>query len=141
MTRTINHNQLVTAARIVPAPVLSQRACEDHSFELPGRLYAALALCLFGFLAVMTLGFAAPMLAIPMGINVIFLTAFFAIPAIFVRTSKDARGAMRWADFARKGIDTATGHSSAAEASVLMLTLPVLILCWAIAVVTIAALV
>ena len=65
MTRTIDQQQLAASARIVPAPTLSQRACEDHSFELPGRLYAALALCLFGFLAVMTLGFAAPMLAIP----------------------------------------------------------------------------
>ncbi|GAA4709690.1 hypothetical protein H9L13_01310 [Sphingomonas lutea] len=139
MTRTIDHKQLAASARIVPAPALPQRACEEHSFELPTRLYAALALCLFGFLAVMTIGFAAPMLAVPMGINFIFLAAFFAVPVIFVRTSKDKGGAMRWSEFARKGVDTATGHSSAAEASVLMLTLPVLILCWSIAVVVIAA--
>ena len=141
MTRPIDHKQLLADARIVPAPALGRRACDDHSFELPGPLYAALALCFFGFLAVMTVGFAAPMLAIPMGVNFFFLAAFFAVPAIFVGASHDEAGALRWSEFVRKGVQTATGHSSAGEASILMLTLPVLILCWAIAVVTIAALV
>lgn len=141
MTRTIDRKQLLVTADIVAQPVFEQRACEDHSFELPGALYTALALCFFGFLAVMTLGFAAPMLAVPMGVNFFFLAAFFAVPAIFVGASHDTSKALRWADFRRKGVDTATGHSSAGEASVLMLTLPVLILGWAVAVVTIAALV
>ena len=141
MTRTIDRKQLLATADIVPQPSLEQRACEDHSFELPGALYAALALCFFGFLAVMTVGFAAPMLAVPMGVNFFFLAAFFAVPAIFVGASHEKAGALRWSDFRRKGVDTATGHSSAGEASVLMLTLPVLILCWAVAIVTIAALV
>lgn len=141
MTRPIDHKQLIANANIVPAPVLNERACTDHSFEIPGRLYAALALCFFGFLAVMTVGFAAPMLAVPMGVNFFFLAAFFAVPAIFVGASHDPAGALRWSEFRRRGVDTATGHSSAGEASVLMLTLPVLILGWAVAVVAIAALV
>lgn len=140
MSRSVDHKQLIADARIVPAPALEQRACEEHSFELPGALYAGLASCFFGFLAVMTVGFAAPMLAVPMGISFFFLTAFFAVPAIFVAASHDKSGALRWSEFVRKGVQTATGHNSAGEASVLMLTLPVLILCWAIAVVTIAAL-
>jgi hypothetical protein len=41
----------------------------------------------------------------------------------------------------RKGIQTATGHSSGGEAVVLVLILPALIFCWAVAVVTIVALV
>jgi hypothetical protein len=141
MTRTIDRKQPLVTADIVAQPALEQRACEDHSFELPGALYIVLALCFFGFLAVMAVGFAAPMLAVPMGVNFFFLAAFFAIPAIFVGASHDKFGALRWEEFRRKGIATATGHSSAGEASVLMLTLPVLILSWAIAVVTIAALV
>ena len=141
MTRTIDRKQLLVTADVVAEPVLERRACEDHSFELPGRLYAALALCLFGFLAVMAVGFAAPMLAVPMGVNFFFLAAFFAVPAIFVGAARDKSGARRWSDFVRNGVATATGHSSAGEAAVLMLVLPALILCWAIAVVTIAALV
>ena len=141
MTRPIDHKQLIADARIVPAPALEPRACEDHSFELPGALYLALASCFFGFLAVMTVGFAAPMLAAPMGVNFFFLAAFFAVPAMFVGASRDERRALGWSEFCAKGVETATGHSSAGEASVLVLTLPVLILGWAIAVVSIAALV
>ena len=141
MTRPIDHKQLMAAARIVATPALEQRACEDHSFELPGALYVALASCLFGFLVVMTIGFAAPMLAIPMGVNFFFLAAFFAVPTIFVSASRGGSRPLRWSEFRRRGVQTATGHSSADEASVLMLTLPVLILGWAIAVVSIAALV
>jgi hypothetical protein len=41
----------------------------------------------------------------------------------------------------RKGIDTATGHSSGGEAIVLVLLLPALIFFWALAIVTILTLV
>jgi hypothetical protein len=39
----------------------------------------------------------------------------------------------------RKGVETATGHSSGGEAMVLVLILPALIFCWAVAIVTIVA--
>ena len=44
-------------------------------------------------------------------------------------------------EFMEKGLETATGHNSGFEAVVLVLTLPALIFFWAIAVVTIIALV
>ena len=139
MVARIRKAELIDQADIVAAP--AARACEDHSFEMPTGVYAAMAALLFGFLAVMTIGFGNPGLAIPMGINAAFLAAFFAVPAIFVRATHDGSRPLRWADFLDKGIGTATGHASGAEAVVLTLLLPVFILLWAVAVVTIAALV
>lgn len=122
-------------ATIVPPP--SRRACEDHNFELPTGLYLAMAALLFGFLAVLVAGLANPGLIVPMAVNFAFLTAFFAVPAIFVRAARDGKRSLNWSDFMRRGIDTATGHSSAGEATVLVLLLPALIFCWSIAIVVI----
>ena len=139
MVARIRKADLLAQADIVSPPL--GRACTDHSFEMPGGIYAAMAIMLFGFLAVMTIGFGNPGLAVPMGINVAFLAAFFAVPAIFVRSTKDGSRALRWADFMEKGIRIESGHATGREAVVLTLLLPTFILLWAVAIVTIAALV
>jgi hypothetical protein len=136
MSVRVDAVQLQSQAQIVAAPI--QRACEDHSFELPNGLYAAMAALFFGFLAVLAVGLSDPGLVVPMGINFAFLTAFFAVPAIFVRSAGDT-SAKSWAHFMDRGIETATGHSSGKEAAVLVLVLPVFIFCWALAIVAIAA--
>lgn len=132
---------LLQSDEIVAPPIAW--ACDDHSFEFPTAIYGAMAAMLFGFMAVMAVGLAEPGLVIPMAINFIFLTAFFAVPVIFVTASPDDVGprALRWSDFMRDGVDTATGWTSGREAAVLTLMLPFLILCWGFVVVTIAALV
>lgn len=138
------------SARLKPAVLLSRdeivtppvsRACDDHTFEFPTAIYGIMAALLFGFLIVMAVGFAAPGMVLPMAINFAFLTAFFAVPGIFVAVSPDDIGpnATRWSDFMREGVDTATGRTSGQEAIILALILPFLILCWGVAVVTIAA--
>ena len=139
MTRRIAQAQLVAQADIVAAP--EQRACTEHSFGMPPAIYGAMAVLLFGFLGVMTIGFGNPGLAVPMGINIVFLTAFFAVPVIFVRASKDGSRSLRWSEFMERGMDTETGHASGLEAVTLTLLLPALIFVWAIGVVAIAALV
>ena len=48
---------------------------------------------------------------------------------------------MDWWEFRENGIVTATGHASAREATILVLLLPFLILCFAIAIVTISGMV
>jgi hypothetical protein len=142
MTRHISPATLIVRNEIVAAPApAAQRACEDHSFELPPAIYITMGGLFFGFLAVMAVGFAAPGLVVPMGINFVFLTAFFAIPTIFVAASHGDQKALGWDAFMRNGVETATGHSSGAEAAVLTLLLPALIFCFALAVVAIAALV
>jgi hypothetical protein len=126
----------VLAARdeIVAAP--SQRACDDQSFELPGNLYAAMGIMFAGFVTVLSLAFRGGHMAVSYGVIFAFLAAFFAIPAMF----QQSKG-LSWSMFRYKGIATATGGTSATEATILVLLLPFLILCFGIAVATIAALV
>jgi hypothetical protein len=126
-------------AELVPSP--AQRACDDHSFELPTAIYAAMGMLFFGFLAVLAIGLANPNLVLPMAINFTFLAAFFAVPITFVRSSAGGQRALRWTDFIAKGVQTATGHSSGKEAAVLILLLPMLIFCWSLAIVVINSLV
>lgn len=139
MSVRVDPVQLKADARLVLPP--AGRSCTDHSFELPGGLYAAMATLLFGFLAVLAVGLPTPGLVVPMAINFIFLTAFFAVPLIFVRASRDPARGSRWAAFLDGGIDTATGRCSARDAAVLMLLLPAFIFVWSVAIVVIAALV
>jgi hypothetical protein len=139
MTTRIDHAKLLARDEIVATP--AQRACEDHSFELPPAVFGAMAALFFGFLGVLAIGLAEPQLIVPMGVNFAFLTAFFAVPAIFAGVTRDESRSLRWSEFMRKGIETATGHSSGREAAVLVLVLPALIFFWAIAIVTIVALV
>ena len=124
-------------AKIVPPPV--QRACEDHQFEMPTGIYAAMAALLFGFLAVLAVGLATPGLIVPMAINFVFLAAFFAVPVIFVKAAKDRKDSLRWSEFMEHGLATATGHASGREAVILTLMLPLFIFGWAIAIVAIWA--
>ena len=139
MTRRVTHDVLVARNEIAAPP--APRACDDRSFELPGGLYVAMGGLLFSYLAVMTVGFANPGLAVPMAVNFIFLTAFFAVPAVFVASSHEGSKALGWSEFLRRGVETEAGHASGSEAAVLTLLLPALILFWAVAVVVIAALV
>lgn len=141
MTRTFNRQKLVARQEVVAPP--EQRACNDHGFELPGRLFAATAVLFFGFVSVLSFSFMGPTMVVPYAICVAFIAAFFAVPAIFVRTgpAEMRTRALDWQAFREKGIATATGHTGAGEAATLVLLLPALIFCWAIAVVVIAALV
>jgi hypothetical protein len=58
-----------------------------------------------------------------------------------MKPGENHSAALRWDDFMDRGVATATGHASGAEATVLVLLLPFLILCFALAVAIIAALV
>jgi hypothetical protein len=139
MSARLKSAVLLQSDEIVAAPTL--RACSDRTFEFPTRLYGAMAALLFGFMAVMAVGFAEPAMVVPMGVNFIFLTAFFAVPVIFVTASPGdvGLGTLRWSDLMRDGVETATGRTSGREAVVLTLILPFLILCWGIVVSIIAA--
>ena len=139
MVAHINQLQLLAADEIVAPP--SPRACEDRNFELPPALLLAVFGLFMAFLGVMSIGFMEPSLVLPMVVNVIFVAAFAFVPAKWA-TMKPAKTdrAKSWAEFREHGIQTATGHASAGEAAVLVLVLPFLIFCWAIAAVSIAAL-
>ena len=114
----------------------------DRSFELPPVAYKLTVGLYLGFLAVMTVGFGNPGLAIPMAIFGIFIVAGFGLPAIWTKMQPANRSEpLGWGKFANDGIATHTGRLSAGEAMAQVLVLPVLIVCWGLAVVVIAALV
>ena len=140
MVARIRKAEVLAHADIVAAP---QRACTDRTFELPPAIHIATALLFIGFVSVLSFAFRNPELAVPYGIFVVFIAAFFAVPGLWARMKPvDSRTpALTWTRFAEQGIDTATGRTSATEATILVLLLPFLILCWAIAVATIAALI
>lgn len=137
--RHIDQAQLLVSSEIVDAPV--ERACIDQSFELPTVIYVTMAALFVGFIAVLSIAFSDHM-AVSFGVIFAFLAAFFAIPAIFPKMARGRSArALQWHEFVDRGIDTSTGHAAAGSATVLILALPFLIFCFAIAVAIIAALV
>jgi hypothetical protein len=141
MTGRQTHEQLLSQGEIVSAP--ADRACRDQSFELPAPIYIATATMFTGFVAVLGLAFRGGHMAVVVGVIFAFIAAFFAVPALFPRIAarETSTRALSWSEFADRGIMTATGHSTAREATTLVLLLPFLILMFGIAVVTIASLV
>jgi hypothetical protein len=130
---------LLARDEIVSGPI--ERACTDQTFELPTKIYAAMAIMFAGAITVLCLAFREHM-AVTAGVLFAFLAAFFAIPATFsVAAPEHGSKALSWFDFTNRGIATATGRTGALEATILVLILPFLILCWSIAVVIIATLV
>ena len=132
--------------RIVDAPKKAEdrprhQVEEDRSFEMPTSLYAITVGLYFAFLGIMFAGLASPGLGIPMVIFAIFILGMFGVPAIWTRLNPENRSQpMSLGKFNQNGIMTHTGRLAPRDAAVQMLILPVLIVLWGVAVVTIAAL-
>ncbi|MEO9463403.1 MAG: hypothetical protein ABJ242_11800 [Marinomonas sp.] len=142
MSNRIIPAELNGKARIVKAPIAAERqpTIVDRTFELPSALYAVTVGLYLAFLGVMFMGFSTPGLIIPMAIFVIFVVGGFGVPAIWTRLKTESKAKpMTMGLFERDGIMTNTGRLTAREATIQMLILPVLILLWGFAVVTIAA--
>jgi hypothetical protein len=139
MSKRFGHQLLEARREIVaaPAPPL-QRACDDHTFELPPVLHLASAAFFLGFVTILCLAFSTNMM-VSWAVIAALIGAFFGVPALFVAASPKGKRALGWEEFLERGIDTATGRTAAGEATALVLVLPFLVLCWAVAVVTIAA--
>ena len=130
---------LLQRDEIVAAP--AQRACEDRTFGIPAVLYLLTALMFLGFITVLSAAFSDGML-VPYAVFVVFLAAFFVVPTLWVRMrpEENRSSSLGWRDLMENGIPTATGHTSGLEATVLVLLLPLMTLCWAIAITVVAAL-
>ncbi len=139
MTSRQTPEALVARDELVAAP--EGRSCEDQSFELPTGVYVAMAGMFTGFIAVLNIAFSGHM-GVSFAAIFFFVAAFFAIPVLFTRSAPDSRtSALEWYQFLERGIVTASGREKAGSAAVLVLILPFLILCFGIAIATIAALV
>ena len=89
-----------------------------------------------GFVAVLGFAFRGGHLAVVMGVIFAFIAAFFAVPAIFPgpAAARTQPKTLTWFEFSKRGIMTATGRSSARDATILILLLPFLILLFGIAI-------
>ena len=131
-------------ARVVAAPAeapVRHQVESDRNFGLPTALYGATVGCYLGFLVIVGSAFANPVLAIPMAIFVVFIIAGFGVPAVWTRLAGNTSEPQTLGEFEARGIQTHTGRLAARDASIQVLILPVLLVCWGLAVAVIAALV
>jgi hypothetical protein len=128
-------------ARIVAQPEAAPRhqVETDRNFGLPTALYGATVGGYLGFLVIVGSAFANPVLAIPMAIFVLFIIAGFGIPALWTRLAGNTSEPQTLGEFEARGIMTATGRLAARDATIQVLILPVLLVCWGLAVAVIAA--
>ena len=133
-------------ARVVEAPIARKEVQReqvevDRSFGMPAGLYAATVACYLAFIGLMFAGFSSPGLVIPMAIFAVFIVAGFGVPAVYTRLKGNESKPLTMGKFGQAGIMTHTGRLAPRDAAIQMLILPVLIVLWACAAVTIAALV
>ena len=139
MTTRVKPEILVARDELVAAPL--ERASTDQSFELPKGLYIAMAALFAGFIGVLSLSFRGGHMAVAYGVIFAFIAAFFAIPTLFPAMAPQGKPSLSWTMFRMRGIQTATGRSTARDATVLVLLLPFLIFCFGMAVAAIAMIV
>ncbi len=131
-------------ARVVAHPAdapVRHQVEADRNFGLPTALYGTTIACYLGFLVIVGTAFANPVLAIPMAIIVLLIAAFFGVPAIWTRLRDNVSEPETMGEFETRGIMTNTGRLSARDATTQVLILPVLLVCWGLAVAVIAAIV
>lgn len=142
MAERLTRESIAERAIIHEATALRAPHAVDRNFELPAGMLVAMVALFFGAVGVLALGFTSPMLILPMAIIMIFMAMAFAVPALWMRmTPENPQRLTPWSRFRQQGIMTGSGHSTAGAATVQVLILPVLILVWGLAVVTIAAVV
>jgi hypothetical protein len=100
MTRRLDHAELLIREEIAAPPL--PRACTDRGFDLPTGLYVAMAAMFLGFVGVLGLAFRNPEMAVPFGICVVLIVAFFTVPTLMVRTEQEGRTpALDWSRLRR----------------------------------------
>ena len=144
MSKPIKSAELKAAAELVAAPHLKPNVredIEDRNFGLPNAIHAGFFGLFLAYLGVMFVGFYEPLMILPMAIFVIFTVGFYVVPMLWTKVGQphDDR-ALRMHELMSRGIAIETGHCKGRDAVIQALILPVLILGWGIAVVSIAAL-
>ena len=141
MAELVTREQLARTADITTeAP--RAHTIVDRTFELPKGLYVATVGLYLGFIATLAVTFAHPELTILAVIFAFSIVAGFALPLVWTRLAPETlRKSKTWARFQFEGIQTASGRSSARDATVQVLILPVLIFLWGVSIAVIAALV
>ena len=141
MTGRQTQQQLLAQGEIVARAVRSVPAAIRAS-NFPAGIYIAMATMFTGFVAVLGLAFRGGHMAVVVRRHIRFHRCLLCGAGnVSAVAAREKHRALSWSEFGDRGIMTATGHSSAREATILVLLLPFLILCFGIAVVAIASLV
>ena len=139
MSQHVSHAELAAVATVSSAP--SQHKV-DRSFELPAGLYAITVGCYLGFLGLMSLLFMNGELVLPMAAFVVSIVGGFGLGYKWVAMNPgNSARTLTMGQFANRGIQTLSGRLTAAEAATQVLILPVLLMCWGVAVAVIFAVV
>lgn len=137
MSQMISSADLQAVAQVSDAPV---RTKVNRTFELPPALYIGTLIGYFGFLAIMTVCFMNPELALPMAVFGFSILAGFGLGYKWVAMNPDnAAKTLSWGQFANRGVQTLSGRLTAMEASTQVLILPVLIVFWGLCIAVIVA--
>ena len=138
MSIHIPAEQLQDQARIVAAPLRRNRG--ERVFDLHPAIHLALAGVYGSFVAILAAAFMGPELIVPSAILLISVVALFLTPALWARVvPEDGLRRQSWSEFLREGVDTITGRLTAGQALAQILTLPVLLVGLAVAMVVIRA--
>lgn len=139
MSQHVSQADLTAVASVTDAPVQTR---VDRTFELPAGLYGLTVACYLGFLGLMSVLFMNGELVLPMVAFVVSIIGGFGLgwKWVAMNPGNDAR-TLTMGQFASRGIQTLSGRLTAAEASAQVLILPVLLMCWGVAVAVIFAVV
>lgn len=145
MSRPISREDLARTRQLAPSPrpeAATRQPMQTRHFDLPVALHAGFFGLVIAYLGIMFVGFRSPGLILPMAIFVFFIAGFYVVPALWsgMKPDHDDRP-LGMAALLREGIQTHTGWCRGRDAVMQVILLPVLILAWGLAVVTIAALV
>lgn len=137
MTAQPDQDQFANAVAVNP-PARSNRG--RYPFDLHPALYVGTIACYFGFLAIMGIAFMNAELVLPFAIFLIYIAMAFGTPALWARLGeRDTRPKPSWDAWLAQGIDTGSGWLGGSAAVAQVMTLPVLIVLWGVAVAIIRA--
>ena len=139
MSQHVSTADLAALATLSDAP--SQHRV-DRTFEIPAGIYGITVGCYLGFLALMSVLFMNGELVLPMAAFVISIVGGFGLGYKWVAMQPgNPSKTLTIGQFANRGIQTLSGPLTAAEASAQVLILPVLLMCWGVAIAVIYAVV
>lgn len=140
MSMRMTRDEAAEKALVHPEQEGAVSVTVDRAFHMPPVLYAVTVGAYLGFLAVMFAAFGNPHLVIPMVIFAVSIIGGFGIPCVWATMKPDTgHRSIDWGRFRGKGIQTLTGPLAAGEAAAQVLTLPILIFFWGLAVLVIAS--
>ena len=139
MSEHVSQAELSALAHVADAPAQTR---VNRTFELPAGLYAITVGCYLGFLALMSVLFMNGELALPMVAFVVSIVGGFGLGYKWVAMKPGNDNApLTMGQFGNRGIQTLSGRLTATEASAQVLILPVLLMCWGLAIAVIYAVV